>query len=308
MGVAFVFDGQGAQWPGMGKALSEASVAAKAVFDMADSIRPGTSAQCFEGGREELADTANTQPCLYTVNLAAAMALKERGVTPACLAGFSLGELSALAFAGSMSPEEGLRLTITRGRLMADEAGRYPGAMAAVIGLTAADVEALCAETVGFAPANYNAPAQTVVSGLKDALPAFKEAAALRGGRVMPLNVSGAFHSVYMRGAADGFLQELEKAEMRKPAIPVYANLTAAPYGEEIKDTLAGQISGPVRWVETIQRMKREGIDTFVAMGAGNTLCGLIKKIYPEAVCHAVSDAQSLEAAVSALNQKEIST
>ena len=101
MGVAFVFDGQGAQWPGMGKALSEASVAAKAVFDMADSIRPGTSAQCFEGGREELADTANTQPCLYTVNLAAAMALKERGVTPACLAGFSLGELSALAFAGS---------------------------------------------------------------------------------------------------------------------------------------------------------------------------------------------------------------
>lgn len=304
MGIAFVFDGQGAQRPGMGKSLYEASPAARAVFDMADSIRPGTSAQCFEASAEELADTANTQPCLYTVNLAAAMALKERGVSPSCLAGFSLGELSALAFAGSMSHEEGLRLTIKRGRLMADEAGRFPGVMAAVIGLSGAEAEALCKETEGFAPANYNAPAQTVVSGPAEALPAFKEAAAAKKGRVIPLNVSGAFHSVYMRGAADGFLKELERAELREPAIPVYANLTAEPYGEEIKYTLSGQISGPVKWVQTIERMRGEGIDTFVAMGAGNTLCGLIKKIAPGAVCYAVSDGESLEAALPALGQR----
>lgn len=301
MGLAFVFDGQGAQWPGMGKSFYENSPAAKAVFDLADNIRPGTGEQCFSAGKEELADTANTQPCLYTVNLAAAEALKERGIRPEALAGFSLGELSALAYAGSMSYGEGLRLTMKRGRLMADEAGRFPGAMAAVIGLPAEDVEALCRETEGFSPANYNAPGQTVVSGLRDALPAFRQAAAARGGRVLPLNVSGAFHSVHMQGAAEGFLKELEALELKRPAIPVYANLSAAPYGDEIRTTLAGQISGPVRWVETIEKMRAEGIDTFIAMGAGNTLCGLIKKIAPEASCFAVSDAQSLEAAIAAL-------
>lgn len=301
MGLAFVFDGQGAQWPGMGKSFYENSPAAKAVFDLADSIRPGTGEQCFYAGKEELADTANTQPCLYTVNLAAAEALKERGIRPEALAGFSLGELSALAYAGSMSYAEGLRLTMKRGRLMADEAGRFPGAMAAVIGLSANEVGALCRETEGFSPANYNAPGQTVVSGLRDALPAFRQAAAARGGRVLPLNVSGAFHSVYMQGAAEGFLKELEALELKNPAIPVYANLSAAPYDDEIARTLAGQISGPVRWVETIEKMRAEGIDTFIAMGAGNTLCGLIKKIAPEAGCFAVSDAQSLEAAIAAL-------
>ena len=301
MGIAFVFDGQGAQRPGMGRELYEAYAAAKAVFDLAEGIRPGTSKQCFTAGKEELADTANTQPCLYTVNLAAAEALKERSIRPDALAGFSLGELSALAYAGSMSYEEGLQLTMKRGRLMADEAGRAPGAMAAVIGLTATDVEALCRETEGFSPANYNAPGQTVVSGLKEALPAFRQAAAAKGGRVLPLNVSGAFHSVHMQGAAAGFLKELEAVDFKSPAIPVYANLSAAPYGDEIERTLAGQISGPVRWVESIERMRAAGIDTFIAMGAGNTLCGLIKKIAPDAMCHAVSDAQSLEAAVAAL-------
>ena len=281
MGVAFVFDGQGAQWPGMGKALSEASVAAKAVFDMADSIRPGTSAQCFEGGREELADTANTQPCLYTVNLAAAMARKERGVTPACLAGFSLGELSALAFAGGMSPEEGLRLTITRGRLMADEAGRYPGAMAAVIGLTAADVEALCAETEGFAPANYNAPAQTVVSGLKDALPAFKEAAALRGGRVMPLNVSGAFHSPLMEPARQELAEAIGLTSFHQGRCPVYQNVTGLPVTdpEEIMANLIAQLTSPVRWTQTVQNMIADGATEFVELGPGKVLQGLVSKI-----------------------------
>ena len=117
----------------------------------------------------------------------------------------------------------------------------------------------------------------------------------------MPLNVSGAFHSVYMQGAAEGFLKELEAVELKSPVIPVYANLSAALYGDEIEKTLAGQISGPVRWVESIERMRGAGIDTFIAMGAGNTLCGLIKKIAPEAMCFAVSDAQSLEAAVAAL-------
>lgn len=301
MGIAFVFDGQGAQWPGMGRALCEASQAAKAVFDLADTIRPGTSAQCFEASKEELADTANTQPCLYTVNLAAAAALRERGIKPDCLAGFSLGELSALAFSGSMTVEEGLRLTINRGRLMADEAGRTAGVMAAVIGLQSAEVEALCREAEGFSPANYNAPAQTVVSGPKEALAAFTAAAAAKRGRVMPLNVSGAFHSVYMQAAADRFLKELEAADLRKPGIPVYANLTAEPYGDQIRKTLAGQIAAPVRWVQTVERMRDAGIDTFLAMGAGNTLCGLIKKIAPGAACHAVSNADSLEAVTAAL-------
>lgn len=301
MGIAFVFDGQGAQYPGMGKALAEFSPAARQVFDLADTIRPGTSRQCFEGTREELADTANTQPSLYTVNLAAAAALSEAGIVPDCVAGFSLGELSALAYAGAMTVEDGLQLTMKRGRLMADAAAQTSGIMAAVIGLGAEQVEQLCLGQEGFSPANYNSPVQTVVSGPAQGLPAFKQAAAALGGRVLALNVSGAFHSPFMQAAAEGFLEVLASVQLHRPAISVFSNLRAEPYGEDMKETLAGQISGPVKWTQTIERMAQAGIETFVAMGAGNTLCALIQKTAPVLRCYAVHDAQSLQAAVEAL-------
>ena len=171
--IAFVFSGQGAQYSGMGKALYASSPAAKAVFDMADSLRPGTARQCFEGSMEELTQTVNTQPCVFAVDLAAARALAERGVQPDCVAGFSLGEIAALAFAGVLSDEEAFRLVCKRGELMDKAARENPGAMVAVLKLTSAQTEELCQRFEKTYPVNYNSPAQTVVATTTENADAF---------------------------------------------------------------------------------------------------------------------------------------
>lgn len=304
--VAFVFSGQGAQYSGMGKSLYEASVAARKVFDTAEAIRPGTKQQCFEGALEEISVTKNTQPCLFCVDLAAAEALKEAGIQPDMVAGFSLGEVAAVTFAGVFTQAEGFSLVTKRGKFMQAAAEKVDSAMAAVLKLDNSKVEELCAAHPGVYPVNYNCPGQLVVAGLKPALAEFIADVTASGGRAVPLNVSGGFHSPFMAEAAEKLGEILAQTDTREPAIPVYANYTAEPYSaEDAKNLLEKQVMNPVRWQQTVEKMIEAGVDTFVEVGAGKTLCGLIKKTNRSVKAFNVENAETLAAAVEMLRTAE---
>ena len=298
--LAFVFPGQGAQKAGMGKSLYEADPAAKAAFDEFERIRPGTLNMCFDGPEDALSETRNTQPCLNAVELAATAALAAKGIHPDCCAGFSLGEVSALAASGAVDRAEGFRLVALRGELMQREAENTEGAMVAVLKLSATDVESLCAAH-GVFPVNYNCPGQITVSGEKAKMPDFGAAVKAAGGRAVPLKVKGAFHSPYMAAAADHFRAALEKVGFRRPKGLLYSNTTGLPYGWAFADALSDQIKSPVRWQAEVEHMIANGFDTFVEVGPGTTLAGLIGKIDPGARVLGVEDAESLERAVDAL-------
>ena len=277
--IALIFSGQGAQYSGMGKALYDASPAAKAVFDMADSIREGTSAQCFEGAAEELNRTVNTQPCVFTADLAAAYAVKEAGIVPDCVAGFSLGEIAALAYAGILTDEEAFRLVCKRGELMDKAAKENPGAMVAVMKMPPAQVEEVCAGFDKTYPVNYNSPAQTVVATTSESADAFCEAVKAAGGRAKQLPVSGAFHSPFMADAAAGLADYMKDVDFKEPALPIYSDYTAKPYEGDYKELVRAQVENPVRWQTIVENMIAEGVDTFIEVGVGKTLAGLIKRI-----------------------------
>ncbi len=299
--IAFLFAGQGAQYPGMGKSLCEAGGRVGELFQLAERLRPGTMAQCFSGDAETLVQTANTQPCVFAVDLAAAYALEEAGVHAQGAAGFSLGEMAALTFAEAFSPEDGFSLVCRRGQLMQEAAGKHPGAMAAVLKLEDSAVEELCAKFAHVYPVNYNCKGQLVVAGAEEELEQFCTLAAEAGGRAKKLAVGGGFHSPMMEEAAAQFLQELKKTGVKQPALPVYGNLRAEPYGENREETLAAQMKSPVRWRVTIENMAAAGFDTFIEVGPGKTLSGLVKRILPEAAILHVEDAEGLSAAVSSL-------
>lgn len=299
--VAFLFAGQGAQYPGMGQSLCESSKAAQAVFALTDQIRPGTSAQCFAGTKEELSQTVNTQPTVFAVDLAAACALLEAGVVPQAICGFSLGEVAALTYAGAFSHAEGFRLVTKRAELMQRAAEQSNGGMAAILKLSNEDVEQLCASNPGVYPVNYNCPGQLVVAGGQDALEKFYLAVQQKGGRAMPLAVSGAFHSPYMAEAAEEFYQLLSTLSFHNPSCPVYANGTAEPYAPPYAALLSRQIASPVRFEQSIRAMARAGIDTFVEVGPGKTLTGLVRKILPEAKTCNVQDVESFTETIRAL-------
>lgn len=301
--IAFVFSGQGAQAPGMGKELYDCSPAAKAVFDLADSIRPGTSQQCFEGTQEELNVTINTQPCLFACDLAAAKAAQERGIQPDCAAGFSLGEAAAVAFSGMLTEAEAFSMVCKRAELMNEAAQKNPGAMAAVMKLSPQQVETLCGPIENAWPVNYNSPKQTVVAASADTIDQVVEAASAQRGRAVKLAVSGAFHSPLMHSAADGLREYLASVSLREERLPVYANLTAGPYGEDKKETMAAQCENPVRWQKTIENMIASGVDTFIEVGVGKTLAGLIKKINPEVTVYQIENKEGLDAAAEALGK-----
>lgn len=301
--IAFVFSGQGAQAPGMGKELYDCSPAAKAVFDLADSIRPGTSQQCFEGTQEELNVTINSQPCLFACDLAAAKAAQERGIQPDCAAGFSLGEAAAVAFSGMLTEAEAFSMVCKRAELMNEAAQKNPGAMAAVMKLSPQQVETLCGPIENAWPVNYNSPKQTVVAASADTIDQVVEAASAQRGRAVKLAVSGAFHSPLMHSAADGLREYLASVSLREERLPVYANLTAGPYGEDKKETMAAQCENPVRWQKTIENMIANGVDTFIEVGVGKTLAGLIKKINPEVTVYQIENKEGLDAAAEALGK-----
>ena len=302
--IAFVFSGQGAQAPGMGKELYDCSPAAKAVFDLADSIRPGTSQQCFEGTQEELNVTINTQPCLFACDLAAAKDGPGTGKSSrTARRAFSLGEAAAVAFSGMLTEAEAFPMVCKRAELMNEAAQKNPGAMAAVMKLSPQQVETLCGPIENAWPVNYNSPKQTVVAASADTIDQVVEAASAQRGRAVKLAVSGAFHSPLMHSAADGLREYLASVSLREERLPVYANLTAEPYGEDKKETMAAQCENPVRWQKTIENMIANGVDTFIEVGVGKTLAGLIKKINPEVTVYQIENKEGLDAAAEALGK-----
>ena len=277
--IAFVFSGQGAQYSGMGKAMYEAYPSAKAVFDMADSVREGTSKQCFEGTAEELCQTVNTQPCVFAADLAAAYALKEAGITPDCVAGFSLGEIAALAFSGMLTDEQAFRLVCRRGELMDKAAKENPGAMAAVMKISPQATEEICAKFDKTYPVNYNSPAQTVVATTSENDEAFCAAVKEAGGKAKLLAVSGAFHSPFMAQAAEGLEEYMKDVDFSEPQTEVYSDVTALPYEGDYKALVKAQVESPVKWQTIVENMIADGVDTFIEVGVGKTLTGLIKRI-----------------------------
>ena len=299
--IAFVFAGQGAQYSGMGQSLCEASPAAKAVFDAADKLRPGTSQQCFAGTAEELSITKNTQPCLYCVDLAAAKALEEAGVTPDYVAGFSLGEIAALSFAGVFSEEQGFDFVCKRAEAMQKAGEENPGAMAAVLKLKNEQVEELCAGFEKVWPVNYNCPGQLVCAGEKSQIEAFCGKVAEAGGKAVPLAVSGGVHSPFMESASQTLREVLEPMELSGARVPVYANYTAQPYDGSAKELLTQQVKKPVRWQETVERLVELGVDTFIECGPGKTLCGLIRKTAKGVKTLNVQDGETLQTALEAV-------
>lgn len=292
MKLAFLFAGQGAQAPGMGLSLYENSAAAKNLLNALEQVRPGTLATCFSGPKEELNQTLHTQPCLYAVDLATALALREQGFAPHMAAGFSLGEWPALAFAGAFSHTEGFLLVCERARLMAEAAEQHPGAMAALL-LPIEQAEALC-QQAGVWAVNYNAPGQTVAAGSLENIESLEALARSQGGRAIRLAVSGAFHCPFMEIPAQRLLQLLQKTQWQQPGIPVYANKTARPYQNNLPELLSGQTSSPVRWEQTVRQMGEAGADVFVELGPGKVLSGLLRRILPDVTILHVEDYPSL--------------
>ncbi len=307
--LAFLFAGQGAQHPGMGVALAAASPAARAVLEVADSLRPGTSDQCRAGSKEELSRTENTQPCVFAVDLACARALEERGVEPDLVAGFSLGEVAALTFAGAFDDWAGFSFVCRRAELMSRAALSRPGAMRAVVKLEAPRAEELArraaAETDGDCwPVNYNSPLQTAVAGSPAACERLDALVRETGGRSLKVAVSGAFHSPYMAEAADGLASYLEEGAPRETRVPVIANASARPYPADPSAAaalLADQVKSPVLWVETLRAMEAAGVDTFVEVGPGTTLCGLVRRTLEGATAYHVETPEELDKAACEL-------
>lgn len=287
MKKAYVFPGQGAQFSGMGKDLYEQSAAARARFEEADELLGfSLSRIMFEGSAEELKATRVTQPAVFLHSMAAVAAMGD-AFQPDMTAGHSLGEFSALVAAGSITFKDGLLLVAQRAEAMQKACEAEPSTMAAVLGLADEVVEEVCASVDGVVvAANYNCPGQLVISGaleaVKVAAEKMKEAGAKRA---LLLPVGGAFHSPLMAPAADQLRAAIEATPFAAPLCPVYQNVTAAPSTdpEKIQQLLIEQLTAPVRWTQSVQRMVADGATEFTELGPGAVLKGLIKKIAPEA-------------------------
>lgn len=287
MGIGLLFPGQASQFPGMGKELHEAYPAAREVFDEAsDALGFSLADLCFRGSAEELRMTENTQPSIFAVSVAAYRVLaEEAGIRPLCAAGHSLGEYSALVASGALSLSDAVRLLRSRGRFMQEAVPPGEGAMAAVIGLSPEAVGNICrhAGREGVAePANFNGGDQIVISGNTRAVAAACEAAKSAGAKkVMPLPVSAPFHCTLMEPAAERLAPALRAAIPGRFSFPVVANVTADTYpqGEGVAEILIRQIVSPVRWEECVRRMRAMGVTSYLEVGPGKVLTGLLRRI-----------------------------
>ncbi len=285
--IAFIFPGQGSQKVGMGKAWAEHSPVARAAFEEADeALGFSLSRLCWEGPGEELQLTANTQPAILATSVAIERAVSEAGVEAVVMAGHSLGEYSALVAAGSLRFVDALRLVRRRGELMQIAVPVGEGAMAAILGLEAEEVEQVAAAAAGSeicAVANFNSPEQSVIAGHRDAVErAMKEALAHGAKRAIPLPVSAPFHCPLMQPARDGLAPSLEATEFADPMVPVVNNVDAEPEesGAEARQALVRQVDGAVRWVQSVRLMaERFAVSEFLELGPGNVLSGLVRRI-----------------------------
>lgn len=299
--IACMFPGQGSQKVGMGKKLYEADSEVQSLYQTANRVLDkDLTSLMFEGPQEVLTETENAQPALLLSSIASYTLLEKEGIQPSMVVGHSLGEYSALVASGAIDVEEALPLVQTRGRLMEKAFPKGQGTMAAVLGLDEEAIQAVVEkiEDEVVDVANLNCPGQIVISGSKagveEASERLKEAGARR---VLPLNVSGPFHSRLMKDANEAFAKHLDRTKIRSAEIPVYANVTAQPVQEkdEIKQLLVEQLYSPVRFEQSIRHMIEEGVEAFVEVGTGTVLSGLVRKIDRSVKTFAIEDQESFE-------------
>jgi [acyl-carrier-protein] S-malonyltransferase len=309
--IAFVFPGQGSQAVGMGKALAEAYPESRQVFAQADAaLGFPLSKLCFEGPEPELQLTANTQPAILATSVAALRPLLARGIRPERVAGHSLGEYSALVAAGALTLDDALRTVRRRGQYMQEAVPVGVGAMAAILGLELPAIEAACRDAAQgevVSPANVNSPGQVVIAGHAAAVDRAAENCTAAGAkRAVKLPVSAPFHCALMQPAQERLAGELEALAFQDPQPPLVNNVDAALVSDaaSCRAGLVRQVSGTVRWQESVERLAREGVTTFVEVGPGSVLAGLVKKIAKGARVLGVDSPDTLEAAVAALRAR----
>jgi [acyl-carrier-protein] S-malonyltransferase len=308
--IAFLFPGQGSQAVGMGKALADAFPEARAAFDEADAAfaaaaerpsGPSLRQLCFEGPEDRLTLTEHTQPAILAVSIAAARVLEARGVRPQFVAGHSLGEYSANVAAGTFGFADAIGIVRRRGRYMQEAVPSGQGAMAAILGLDAADVRRACEDAADgevVSPANINGPGQIVIAGAAGAVErAGARAKALGARRVVPLAVSAPFHCALMKPAEARLEPELRALPVRDPRVPIVANVDAEPKRDARAaiDALVRQVSAPVLWEDVVRRLASEGVTTYVEVGPGRVLGGLVKKIQKDAQILALAAPDDLD-------------
>ena len=297
--LALVFPGQGSQKVGMGRDAFEQSAAAREVFGLTDeTLGTGLSRICFDGSEESLTSTDNAQPAILATSLAYLGAAVEAGALterPAFLAGHSLGEYTSLVAASSLSAADALLLVRERGRLMARAGESNPGTLAAILGLDERAAHEICTES-GAEPANYNLPTQTVLGGPPAVVERAMELAKARGGKALPVKVSGAFHTSLMAPAAAEFAKVVELTAIGAPEIPVISNVTGHPLtgAADVRRDLREQIMRPVRWRQTIEFLAGAGVSIFVEVGPGRILANMLKRAAPGADVRSIDSVEAL--------------